>query len=29
VLNPLKIPHEAVMKSIDLLGKPVIPAFAD
>ena len=25
LLNPFKIPHEAVMRSIELLGKHVIP----
>ena len=29
LLNPYKIPHEEVMRSIELLGKHVIPEFAD
>jgi alkanesulfonate monooxygenase SsuD/methylene tetrahydromethanopterin reductase-like flavin-dependent oxidoreductase (luciferase family) len=29
LLNPYKIPHEEVMHSIELLGKHVIPEFAD
>ena len=29
LVNPYKIPHEEVMQSIELLGKHVIPAFAD
>jgi hypothetical protein len=27
LFNPYKIPHEAVMKSIELIGKHVIPEF--
>jgi alkanesulfonate monooxygenase SsuD/methylene tetrahydromethanopterin reductase-like flavin-dependent oxidoreductase (luciferase family) len=27
LFNPYKIPHEAVMKSIELMGKHVIPEF--
>jgi hypothetical protein len=27
LVNPLKIPHDKVMQSIDLLGKEVLPAF--
>jgi alkanesulfonate monooxygenase SsuD/methylene tetrahydromethanopterin reductase-like flavin-dependent oxidoreductase (luciferase family) len=29
LLNPYKIPHEEVMHSIELLGKHVIPEFAE
>jgi alkanesulfonate monooxygenase SsuD/methylene tetrahydromethanopterin reductase-like flavin-dependent oxidoreductase (luciferase family) len=29
LLNPYKIPHEEVMRSIELLGKHVIPEFAE
>ena len=29
LVNPYKIPHDEVMHSIELLGKHVIPAFAD
>ncbi len=29
LVNPLKIPHEKVMQSIELLGKHVLPEFAD
>jgi hypothetical protein len=28
LFNPYKIPHEDVMKSIELMGKHVLPAFA-
>ena len=28
LVNPLKIPHEQVMQSIELLGKHVLPEFA-
>jgi hypothetical protein len=27
LLNPYKIPHRSVMRSIELLGEHVIPAF--
>jgi len=27
-VNPYKIPHEKVMRSIELLGEQVIPAFS-
>jgi alkanesulfonate monooxygenase SsuD/methylene tetrahydromethanopterin reductase-like flavin-dependent oxidoreductase (luciferase family) len=29
LVNPYKVPHEAVMGSIELMGKHVLPAFAD
>jgi alkanesulfonate monooxygenase SsuD/methylene tetrahydromethanopterin reductase-like flavin-dependent oxidoreductase (luciferase family) len=29
LVNPYKIPHEKVMRSIELIGRHVIPAFAD
>jgi hypothetical protein len=29
LVNPYKIPHEAVMETIELMGKYVIPEFAD
>ena len=29
LVNPYKIPHEAVMQTIELMGTEVIPAFAD
>ena len=29
LVNPYKIPHDKVMESIELLGKHVLPAFAD
>jgi hypothetical protein len=28
LVNPYKIPHERVMRSIELLGERVIPAFS-
>ena len=28
LVNPYNIPHEAVMQSIELMGKHVLPAFA-
>ncbi len=28
LVNPLKIPHEKVMQSIELMGKHVLPEFA-
>ena len=27
LVNPWKVPHEAVMRTIDLMGSEVIPAF--
>jgi hypothetical protein len=27
-MNPYNIPHEAVMQTIELMGKHVIPAFS-
>jgi hypothetical protein len=29
LVNPYRIPHEAVMETIELMGKEVIPKFAD
>jgi hypothetical protein len=29
LVNPLKIPHEKVMQSIELLGREVLPHFTD
>ena len=29
LVNPYSIPHEAVMETIELMGRQVIPEFAD
>ena len=29
LVNPYKVPHEKVMQSIELMGKYVLPEFAD